>query len=163
MDGGRKCLRELGERHRSVSASNPTAQQAQEKWAMADQAALQQKYAPAGQAVSDFSQQDAKIDGIFMDGDKLVLKCEVPSKVVGNRVWDAVKQCDPNYPDFELQMTQTGPDAQPYTIQSGENLSKIAQHFYGKASGYEAIAKANNIDNPDHIQVGQNINIPPLS
>ncbi len=130
---------------------------------MADQAALEKKYAPVGQIIADFSAQGAKFDGIFMDGEKLVLSCEVPSKVVGNRVWDTIKQVDPNYADFELRMKQTGPDAQPYTIQSGENLSKIAQHFYGAASKYTEIAKDNNISNPDHIQVGQQLNLQPLS
>lgn len=130
---------------------------------MADQAALEKKYAPVGQVIADFSPQGAKFDGIFMNGEKLVLKCEVPSKVIVNRVWDTIKEVDPNYPDFEIQMTQTGPDAQPYTIASGDNLSKIAEKFYGHASKYGEIAKANGISNPDHIQVGQSIQIPPLS
>ena len=129
---------------------------------MADQQALEQKYSSVGQVISNFARFGSKIDGIFMNGDKLVLKCEVPSKVIGNRVWDAAKAVDPNYPDFELQMTQTGPDAQPYEIQSGDNLSKVAEMFYGKASKYETIAKANNIDNPDHIKAGQQISVPPL-
>jgi len=130
---------------------------------MANQAELEKKYAPVGQVISDFSPQGAKFDGIIMNGEKLVLKCEVPSKVIVNRVWDAIKQVDPNYPDFEIQMTQTGPDAQPYTIQGGDNLSKIAEKFYGHASKYGEIAKANGIGNPDHIQVGQQLQIPPLS
>ena len=130
---------------------------------MADQAALQQKYAPVGQTVADFAEYGGKFDGIFMNGDKLVLKCEVPSKVVANRVWDAIKQVDPNYPDFEIQMTQTGPDDQPYTIKAGDNLSKVSKLFYGNANKYEDIAKHNNMSNPDHIQVGQTINVPPAS
>ena len=129
---------------------------------MADQAALQQKYAPVGQVISDFSDYGAKIDGIFMNGEKLVLKCEVPSKVVSNKVWDTIKKCDPSYSDFEIQMTVTGGDAQPYTIKSGDNLSKVSQLFYGSASKYGEIAEANGISNPDHIQVGQQINIPAL-
>jgi len=130
---------------------------------MADQAALQDKYASVGQAISDFAEYGAKIDGIFMDGDKLVLKAEVPSKVVGNRAWDATKAVDPNYPDFELQLTQTGGDAQPYTIKAGDNLSKVSKLFYGDANHYQAIAEANGIDNPDHIQVGQEIQVPALA
>lgn len=129
---------------------------------MADQAALQQKYAPVGQVISDFSELGAKFEGIFMEGEKLVLKAEVPSKVILNRVWDATKQIDPNYSDFEPRLTVTGGDAQPYTIKAGENLSKISQKFYGSASKYNEIAKANGISNPDHIQVGQQINIPAL-
>ena len=130
---------------------------------MADQAALQQKYAPVGQTIADFAPYGAKFDGIFMSGDKLVLKCEVPSKVTSNRVWDVIKQCDPNYPDFEIQMAVTGGDDQPYTITAGDNLSKVSKLFYGTPNKYETIAQHNSLSNPDHIQVGQKINVPPLA
>ena len=128
---------------------------------MADQAALQQKYAPVGQTIADFAEEGAKFDGIFMNGDKLVLKCEVPSKVISNRVWDSIKKVDPSYPDFEIQMTVTGGDDQPYTIKAGDNLSKVSERFYGTANKYESIAQHNGLSDPDHIQVGQTINVPP--
>jgi nucleoid-associated protein YgaU len=129
---------------------------------MADQAALEQKYAPVGQVISDFAEYGSKIDGIFMDGEKLVLKATVPSKVIGNRAWDATKAVDAEYADFELQLTQSGPDEQPYTIKSGDNLSKVSQLFYGSAAHYTKIAEASGIDNPDHIQVGQEVKVPAL-
>ncbi len=129
---------------------------------MADQAALQQKYAPVGQTIADFAEYGTKFDGIFMNGDKLVLKCEVPSKVISNRVWDSIKQVDPSYPDFEIQMTVTGGDDQSYTIKAGDNLSKVSKLFYGTPNKYETIAQHNGISNPDHIQVGQAIKVPPL-
>lgn len=130
---------------------------------MADQAALQQKYAPVGQVIADTSEYGSKFEGIFVEGDKLILKADVPSKVVLNRVWDVTKECDPNYPDFEPRLTLTGGDDQPYTIKSGDNLSKVSQIFYGTPSKYQTIAQHNNISNPDHIQVGQTINVPPLT
>ena len=130
---------------------------------MADQAALQQKYAPVGQVIADFASEGAKFDGIFMEGNKLILKADVPSKVVLNRVWDVTKQCDPTYADFEPRLTVTGGDDQPYTIKPGENLSKISEKFYGTANKYETIAQHNGISDPNHIQAGQKINIPPLS
>lgn len=129
---------------------------------MADQAALEQKYAPVGQAITNFADYGAKIDGIFMQGDKLVLKCEVPSKVVSNRVWDAIKQVDPNYPDFEIQMTVTGGDAQPYTIKSGDTLSAVCLKFYGHANKYPQVAEANHAD-ANNIPVGKIIQLPVLS
>jgi nucleoid-associated protein YgaU len=128
---------------------------------MADQAALEQKYAPVGQAVANFSDYGAKFEGIFMNGEKLVLKCELPSKVVENRVWDAIKQCDPNYPDFEIQITVTGGDAQPYTIKHGDTLSAIALKFYGHANKYPQIAEANHVD-ANNIPVGTTIQLPVL-
>jgi nucleoid-associated protein YgaU len=129
---------------------------------MADQAALEQKYAPVGQVITDFSEYGAQNQGVAMDGDKLVFTCSVPSKVIGNRVWDAIKQCDASYSDLELKMTQTGADAQPYTIKAGDNLSKVSELFYGKASNYMKIAEANNMVDANKIQVGQAIEVPAL-
>lgn len=129
---------------------------------MADQATLEQKYAPVGQAITDFHEYGATMDGIFMQGDKLVLKCTVPSKVVSNRVWDIIKQVDPNYPDFEIQMSVSGGDAQPYTVKSGDTLSAICLKFYGHANKYPQVAEANHID-ANHLQAGTTIQLPVLS
>ncbi|MGI4756432.1 MAG: LysM peptidoglycan-binding domain-containing protein [Janthinobacterium lividum] len=129
---------------------------------MADQAALEQKYAPVGKVITDFAELGTKMDGIFMQGDKLVLKCEVPSKVISNRVWDVIKQCDPTYSDFEIQMAVTGGDAQPYTIKQGDTLSAICLKFYGHASKYVQVAEANHID-ANKISVGSTIQLPVLS
>ncbi|WP_419804812.1 LysM peptidoglycan-binding domain-containing protein [Terriglobus sp.] len=129
---------------------------------MADQAALEQKYAKVGQVLTGFSDVGSKMDGIFMNGDKLVLKCEVPSKVVVNRVWDTIKQVDPSYSDFEIQMAQTGPDEQPYTIKHGDTLSAICQRFYGNANKYPQVAQANHAD-ANNIPVGTTIQLPVLS
>jgi nucleoid-associated protein YgaU len=51
---------------------------------------------------------------------------------------------------------------QYYIIQSGDTLSKIAQHFYGNPSKYSTIFEANRevIRNPDLIFPGQKIRIP---
>ena len=67
---------------------------------------------------------------------------------------------DPTYADLKHEITNTGGDTQPYTIQAGDNLSKVSQLFYGNAKYYEQIAKANNIADANKIQVGQKINIP---
>ncbi|MCP5146372.1 MAG: peptidoglycan-binding protein LysM [Gammaproteobacteria bacterium] len=49
-----------------------------------------------------------------------------------------------------------------YVIKSGDTLSKIAQHYYGKASAYPRIFEANRevIEDPDKIYPGQKIRIP---
>ncbi|MEN8200013.1 MAG: peptidoglycan-binding protein LysM [Thermodesulfobacteriota bacterium] len=49
-----------------------------------------------------------------------------------------------------------------YDIVSGDNLSKIAQKYYGKGSAYMRIFEANRevIKDPDKIYVGQKIRIP---
>ena len=57
----------------------------------------------------------------------------------------------------------TGGAEQSYTIKSGDNLSHIAQRFYGAASKYSQVAQANGIADPDKIRAGQEINLPVLS
>jgi len=47
-----------------------------------------------------------------------------------------------------------------YTVKSGDTLSAIAQRYYGDGNEYMKIARANGIDNPDHIQAGQRLKIP---
>ncbi|HZX77548.1 LysM peptidoglycan-binding domain-containing protein [Lysobacter sp.] len=57
----------------------------------------------------------------------------------------------------------TAGEAQTYTVQKGDTLSHIAKHFYGKASRWSAIFDANRdqLDDPDRIQPGQVLRIPP--
>lgn len=52
------------------------------------------------------------------------------------------------------------PAQQSYTVVSGDTLSAIAKRFYGNSSEYPKIAAANNIANPDLINVGQVLIIP---
>jgi nucleoid-associated protein YgaU len=129
---------------------------------MADLEQLKTKYAGVISTLQEFADLGAKVDQVDLDGEKLHVKGTVPSKVVLNRVWDAIKQADPAYSDLHHEIVNTGGDEQPYTIQSGDNLSKISKRFYGNANKYPEIAKANNISNPDLIKVGQQLNLPAL-
>ena len=54
---------------------------------------------------------------------------------------------------------------QTYTVAKGDTLSHIAKQFYGKASKWNAIFEANRdqLDDPDKIQPGQVLKIPPDS
>lgn len=47
-----------------------------------------------------------------------------------------------------------------YTVQAGDWLSKIAGRAYGDIYSFEKIAQANNLANPDAIEVGMTIKIP---
>jgi nucleoid-associated protein YgaU len=129
---------------------------------MADLEQLKSKYAGVISTLQEFADLGAKVDQVDLDGEKLHVKGTVPSKVVLNRVWDAIKQADPAYSDLHHEIVNTGGDEQPYTIQSGDNLSKISKRFYGNANKYPEVAKANNISNPDLIKVGQQLNLPAL-
>ncbi len=127
---------------------------------MADQAALEQKYAPVGKAVTDFAEYGSQMTGIYMNGEKLVLKCNLPSKVVLNRVWDAIKSVDPSNQDFDLEATVAG-DSPPYTIKQGDTLSAVCLKFYGHANKYPQVAEANGVD-ANKISVGKTIQLPVL-
>jgi nucleoid-associated protein YgaU len=128
---------------------------------MADLNQLKQKYAPVIQTIESFSAEGAQVQDVNLDGEKLHLKATVPSQVVANRVWDSIKQVDPTFADLHHEITTSGSD-QKYTIQSGDNLSKVSKHFYGSPNHYQKIAQANGIDNPDRIQAGQELTIPAL-
>jgi nucleoid-associated protein YgaU len=124
---------------------------------------LKQKYSPVIATIQSYGEFGARVDAVDLAGDQLHLKATVPSQVVANRVWDAIKQVDPTFSDLKHEIITTGGAEQPYTIKSGDSLSKISKLFYGNANKYNEIAQANGIPNPDRIQAGQQINVPPLN
>ncbi len=129
---------------------------------MADLEQLKQKYAPVIATIEKFGNEGAAVEEVSLDGEQLHLKATVPSTVVANRVWDAIKQVDPQYADLHHEIVTAGGAEQPYTIKSGDNLSKISQHFYGSANHYQKIAEANGIADANKIRAGQEISIPVL-
>lgn len=130
---------------------------------MANLDQLKQKYAGVISTIEGFSDLGATVEQVDLDGEKLHLKATVPSTVVANRTWDAIKRADATYADLHHEIATSGGAEQPYTIQSGDNLSKIAKRFYGDANRYRDIAQANGIADPDKIQAGQGLNLPVLS
>lgn len=54
------------------------------------------------------------------------------------------------------------PESRMYTVQSGDNLSKIAKQMYGDANDYPKIFEANKpmLSDPNKIYVGQVLRIP---
>jgi nucleoid-associated protein YgaU len=117
---------------------------------------LKQKY----QAVLDkIKQEGAQLLNVNLDGNQLFVKAIAVSEASKNRIWDAIKAVDPTFADLKHDIeAQSG--AQDYTVQPGDNLSKISKHFYGDANKYPVIAKANNLEDPDKIKVGQKLIIP---
>jgi nucleoid-associated protein YgaU len=129
---------------------------------MADLEQLKQKYSPVIDTINGFAEFGARVDALDLAGEQLYLKATVPSQVVANRVWDAIKQVDSNYSDLKHEIVTTGGAEQPYIIKSGDSLSKVSKLFYGNANKYNEIAQANGIANPDLIKAGAQINVPPL-
>ena len=52
------------------------------------------------------------------------------------------------------------PAPRTHTVVSGDTLFNIAKQYLGDGNRYMELARANNIPNPDHIEVGQVITIP---
>ena len=127
---------------------------------MADLNQLKQKYAPVLQTMQEFSEYGAKVDTVDLSGEQLHIKGSVPSQVIANRVWDTIKQVDPSYSDLKHEISTTGGAEQPYTIKSGDNLSKVSKLFYGTPNDYQQIAQFNHISDPNKIQAGQQIRLP---
>jgi nucleoid-associated protein YgaU len=129
---------------------------------MADLDALKQKYAPVLELMDKFAPYGATVESVDLDGEQLHIKGTVPSTVVANRIWDAIKTVDATYSDLHHEIATSGGDEQPYTIKSGDTLSAVCLLFYGHANKYPKVAEANGVD-ANNIPVGHTINLPVLS
>ena len=117
---------------------------------------LKQKYQPV---LDTIQKEGAELQNLNLDGNQLYLKATAVSEVSKDRIWNAIKTVDPNFTDLkhDIQFRQ---GSQTYTVQPGDNLSKISKHFYGDANKYPTILKANRLEDPDKIKVGQQLVIP---
>lgn len=86
--------------------------------------------------------------------------------VVGSVIVNTIKNKGlmPGSPEQkkEASGTSTGPIESPTThvVEAGDTLWSISEKFYKTGYNWQDLAKANNIANPDWIQVGQMLNIP---
>jgi nucleoid-associated protein YgaU len=133
---------------------------------------LRQKYMTALQ-VAD--QQGVRLTALQMQNGKLYFRGIAPSEQAKNRVWDQIKHVDADYGDLTADIvvqptagangtsTTAQQQAKTYTVKSGDTLSKISKEFYGDSDEYMRIFYANRdkINDPDMIQVGQVLTIPP--
>jgi nucleoid-associated protein YgaU len=62
-----------------------------------------------------------------------------------------------------MSVDRSEPEAQYYTVVSGDTLSKISKKYYGDANQYQKIFEANRpmLSHPDKIYPGQLLRIPP--
>ena len=62
-----------------------------------------------------------------------------------------------------MSVDKSAPEAQFYTVKSGDTLSKISKQYYGDANQYQKIFEANRpmLSHPDKIYPGQVLRIPP--
>jgi nucleoid-associated protein YgaU len=129
------------------------------------------------QSVLNFIQsQGIQLQNLNMEGDKLLIRAAAPSADMKNRVWDQIKLVDPSFSDLiaDIQAPVAvaaaaaagGPTstaaARTYTVQAGDNLSKISKQFYGDANKYMKIFEANKdkLTDPDKVRAGIELIIP---
>jgi nucleoid-associated protein YgaU len=130
------------------------------------------------QSVLNFIQsQGVQLQNLNMEGDKLLIRASAPSADLKNRVWDQIKLVDPSFSDLiaDIQApaaaaaaaaavgaATSAPAARTYTVQPGDNLSKISKQFYGDANKYMKIFEANKdkLADPDKVRAGIELVIP---
>src|SRR5580704_6200738 len=111
------------------------------------------------QSVLNFIQsQGVRLQNLNMEGDKLLVRASAPSADLKNRIWDQIKLVDPGFSDLiaDIQAPPAAAAAaaaagggtassaaRTYTVQAGDNLSKISKQFYGDANKYMKIFEAN--------------------
>lgn len=134
---------------------------------------LKQKY----QSVLNMAdQQKIQFLNLHVQDDKLFIRGIAPSEEAKNRFWDQIKLVNPNTDDITADISVdssramgaaagggAGGAGQTYTVKAGDNLSRISKQFYGDPNEYMRIFYANRdkLNDPDKIQVGQQLNIPP--
>ena len=121
-------------------------------------------------------QQHIQFQNLHVQDNKLYIKGIAPSEDAKNKFWDQIKLVNPNADDVtaDISVDSTramgaaagggqGSGAQTYEVKSGDNLSKISKQLYGDANEYMRIFYANRdkLNDPDKIQVGQQLVIPP--
>jgi nucleoid-associated protein YgaU len=83
--------------------------------------------------------------------------------IILNNDSDLKPNTQPVIPELEPE-PQYDPEALKTTkfhfVRPGDSLSSIAKTYYGSTGDWEKIAKANNIDKPHNIKVGQKLIIP---
>jgi LysM domain len=134
---------------------------------------LKQKYNTL-LTVSD--QERIQFLNLHVQDNKLFIRGIAPSEEAKNKFWDQVKLVNPNADDITADISVDssralgaaagggqGQGGQTYEVKSGDNLSKISKQFYGDSSEYMRIFYANRdkLNDPDKIQVGQQLVIPP--
>jgi nucleoid-associated protein YgaU len=70
-----------------------------------------------------------------------------------------------DFSDVQSHVSSTADSDTIYTVAAGDNLSKIAKHFYGDANAWSRIFDANRdqLTDPDRIKPGQMLKIPAKS
>ena len=124
----------------------------------------------AGDAIAAYiDTQGLAIDGLDVSFDAPTGQVTVAGVVADQTTKEKVILCCGNVANVALVndmivVNAPEPESQWHAVVSGDNLSKIAKHFYGDANKYPVIFEANKpmLSHPDKIYPGQMLRIPPL-
>ncbi len=132
---------------------------------------LKQKYQPV---LNMADHQNVRFLNLHVQDNKLFIRGIAPSEDAKNKFWDQIKLVNPNQDDVMADISLDdrhamgavaggGLGTEPYSVKSGDTLPKISQLFYGDSNEYMRIFYANRdkLHDPDRIQVGQHLVIPP--
>lgn len=133
---------------------------------------LKEKYVGALNAADSMG---ARVDALYVEGDKLVARITAPDQGASEQIISQFNSIDNSYSDLDLQVSAqeqqqaeyvdaaATQQAETYTVKSGDSLWKIAKNHYGDGAQYMQIFYANRdkISDPDMIQVGWELTIPP--
>ena len=117
------------------------------------------------QSVLDLGESmDVQNGEVVEEDGVLKVKGTVDSQYQKNTLWDKIKEIGGSKPgDIKADIRVANTDYYAkHTVEKGESLSKIAQHYYEDMMKYKAIFEANRdiLDNPDLIHPGQVLTIP---
>ncbi len=134
---------------------------------------LKQKYQTV---LTTADQQQIQFQNLHVQDNKLFIKGTAPSDDAKNKFWEQIKLVSPNLDDITADISVDASRAvgaavggsqggQTYTVKAGDTLSKISKQLYGDANEYMRIFYANRgkLNDPDKIQVGQELVVPTKS
>jgi nucleoid-associated protein YgaU len=119
---------------------------------------LQEKY----QSLIDLAGNVGVSDLVVSEAEGfLTIAGAAPTAEAKQQLWDEYGRIDPDYRSGDLVLNITAPEAaaNTYTVQSGDNLSKIGKQY---GVSWQAIFEANRdkLNDPDKIFPGQELTIP---
>jgi LysM repeat protein len=136
---------------------------------------LKQKYSTA---LNVLDQQHIQLYNLHLQDNKLFLRGVAPSQEAIDQVWNQIRLVNPNADDVTVELSVAQSQAQTaaanagqtnqqggqtYTVKGGDTLSKISKQYYGDSNEFMRIFYANRdkLNDPNKIQVGQQLVIPP--
>ncbi|HEX8738268.1 MAG TPA: LysM peptidoglycan-binding domain-containing protein [Pyrinomonadaceae bacterium] len=119
---------------------------------------IQEKY----QSLIDLANSSGISNLSVTEGEGFIqIEGAAPSAEAKQALWDEYNRIDPDYRSGDLVLNVTAPEASKltHTVQSGDNLSKIGEHY---GISWQKIFDANRdkLDDPDKIFPGQELSIP---